>query len=41
MAPLRFTHRQVRFEAGYVRLVLLAVANRLRMAGNGIAPGRR
>lgn len=27
--PLRFTHRQVRFEAGYVRFTLLAVANRL------------
>lgn len=30
MTPLRFTHQQVRFEAGYVRLTLLAVANRLR-----------
>jgi very-short-patch-repair endonuclease len=30
MTPLRFTHQQVRFEVGYVRLTLLAVANRLR-----------
>lgn len=28
--PLRFTHAQVRYEAGYVRLTLLAVVNRLR-----------
>ncbi len=28
--PLRFTHAQVRFEAGYVRFTLLAVVNRLR-----------
>ncbi len=32
MTPLRFTHEQVRFEAGYVRLTLLAVANRLRQS---------
>lgn len=30
LTPLRFTHQQVRFEAGYVRLTLLAVANRSR-----------
>lgn len=30
LTPLRFTHRQVRFEPGYVRLTLLAVVNRLR-----------
>jgi very-short-patch-repair endonuclease len=30
MSPLRFTHAQVRFEAGYVRFTLVAVANRLR-----------
>ena len=35
MAPLRFTHQQVRFEAGYVRLTLLAVANRLRRQAAG------
>jgi very-short-patch-repair endonuclease len=29
LAPLRFTHAQVRFEAGYVRFTLLAVANKL------------
>lgn len=29
LTPLRFTHRQIRFEAGYVRFTLLAVANRL------------
>lgn len=29
LTPLRFTHRQVRFEPGYVRLTLLAVVNRL------------
>lgn len=28
--PLRFTHAQVRFEVGYVRLTLLAVVNRLK-----------
>jgi very-short-patch-repair endonuclease len=28
--PLRFTHAQIRFEAGYVRFTLLAVVNRLR-----------
>lgn len=28
--PLRFTHAQVRFQAGYVRLTLVAVVNRLR-----------
>jgi hypothetical protein len=28
--PLRFTHAQVRYQAGYVRLTLLAVVNRLR-----------
>ncbi len=27
--PLRFTHAQVRFEAGYVRFTLVAVVNRL------------
>jgi very-short-patch-repair endonuclease len=32
LTPLRFTHRQVRYEPGYVRLTLLAVANRLRRA---------
>ncbi len=31
--PLRFTHAQVRFEAGYVRFTLLAVVNRLRRLG--------
>jgi very-short-patch-repair endonuclease len=35
LTPLRFTHRQVRFEPAYVRLTLLAVANRLRKAGGG------
>jgi very-short-patch-repair endonuclease len=30
LTPLRFTHEQVRFEAGYVRLMLLAVVNRLK-----------
>jgi very-short-patch-repair endonuclease len=35
--PLRFTHAQVRFKAGYVRFTLLAVVNRLRMPGG--APG--
>lgn len=33
LTPLRFTHAQVRFEAGYVRLTLLAVANQLKMRG--------
>ncbi len=28
--PLRFTHAQIRFQAGYVRFTLLAVVNRLR-----------
>jgi very-short-patch-repair endonuclease len=28
--PLRFTHMQVRYQVGYVRLTLLAVVNRLR-----------
>jgi very-short-patch-repair endonuclease len=28
--PLRFTHAQVRFQAGYVRFTLVAVVNRLR-----------
>lgn len=28
--PLRFTHAQIRFEAGYVRFTLVAVVNRLR-----------
>jgi very-short-patch-repair endonuclease len=32
--PLRFTHSQVRFEAGYVRLTLLAVVNRLDRLGD-------
>lgn len=31
--PLRFTHAQVRFEAGYVRFTLIAVVNRLRRLG--------
>lgn len=31
--PLRFTHAQVRFEAGYVRFTLLAVVNRLNRLG--------
>lgn len=31
--PLRFTHAQVRFEAGYVRFTLNAVVNRLRRLG--------
>ncbi len=31
--PLRFTHAQICFEAGYVRFTLLAVANRLRRLG--------
>lgn|SRR5881394_1147707 len=32
--PLRFTHAQIRFEAGYVRFTLVAVVNRLkRLAG--------
>lgn len=39
VAPLRFTHQQVRFEAGYVRLTLLAVANRLRRRGVGDPAG--
>jgi very-short-patch-repair endonuclease len=34
--PLRFTHAQVRFEAGYVRFTLIAVVNRLRRLG-GVA----
>lgn len=29
LTPLRFTHAQVRFETGYVRFTLVAVANRL------------
>lgn len=33
MTPLRFTHAQVRFEAGYVRSTLLAVANKLASHG--------
>ncbi|HEU5141865.1 MAG TPA: DUF559 domain-containing protein [Solirubrobacterales bacterium] len=33
LTPLRFTHQQVRFEPGYVRLTLLAVANRLGREG--------
>jgi len=39
MTPLRFTHQQVRFEAGYVRFMLLAVANRLagEAAGSKLA----
>lgn len=28
--PLRFTHAQIRFEAGYVRFTLIAVVNRLK-----------
>jgi very-short-patch-repair endonuclease len=28
--PLRFTHAQIRFEAGYVRFTLIAVVSRLR-----------
>lgn len=35
IAPLRFTHRQVYFEAGYVRFTLLAVANRLKARNDG------
>jgi very-short-patch-repair endonuclease len=35
--PLRFTHAQVRFEAGYVRFTLLAVVNRLRRLGGATA----
>lgn len=35
--PLRFTHTQVRFEAGYVRFTLLAVVNRLRRRGSADA----
>lgn len=31
--PLRFTHAQVRWEAGYVRFTLLAVVNRLKGLG--------
>jgi very-short-patch-repair endonuclease len=34
LTPLRFTHRQIRFERGYVRLTLLAVVNRLRRVAN-------
>ncbi|HEX5763406.1 MAG TPA: DUF559 domain-containing protein [Solirubrobacterales bacterium] len=30
ITPLHFTHRQVRYESGYVRLTLLAVVNRLK-----------
>ena len=30
LTPLRFTHAQVRFEAGYVRFTLVAVVCRLR-----------
>jgi very-short-patch-repair endonuclease len=33
LTPLRFTHHQVRFEAGYVRFTLVAVANHLRSHG--------
>jgi very-short-patch-repair endonuclease len=33
LTPLRFTHQQVRFEAGYVRFTLIAVVNRLRRQG--------
>ncbi len=36
LTPLRFTHRQVRFEAGYVRFTLLAVAHRLAN-GDGLS----
>ncbi|HSS04747.1 MAG TPA: type IV toxin-antitoxin system AbiEi family antitoxin domain-containing protein [Solirubrobacterales bacterium] len=32
--PLRFTHAQVRYQAGYVRFTLLAVVNRLRRLGH-------
>jgi very-short-patch-repair endonuclease len=39
MTPLRFTHQQVRYEVGYVRLTLLAVANRLRRLGTGDPTG--
>lgn len=35
--PLRFTHAQVRFEAGYVRFTLIAVVNRLRRLGTADA----
>ena len=38
--PLRFTHAQVRFEAGYVRFTLLAVVNRLRRLGGDLSLGR-
>jgi very-short-patch-repair endonuclease len=33
--PLRFTHEQVRFQAGYVRFALVAVVCRLRRLGGG------
>ena len=47
MTPLRFTHQQVRFEGGYVRLTLIAVANHLgclrpagrQSKGDGFAAG--
>jgi very-short-patch-repair endonuclease len=34
--PLRFTHEQVRFQAGYVRFALVAVVNRLSRLGGGL-----
>jgi very-short-patch-repair endonuclease len=37
LTPLRFTHAQIRFEAGYVRFTLLAVVNRLRRLGGATA----
>jgi very-short-patch-repair endonuclease len=36
LTPLRFTHQQVRFEAGYVRFTLIAVVNHLRRLGVGL-----
>jgi very-short-patch-repair endonuclease len=34
--PLRFTHTQIRFQAGYVRFTLVAVVNRLRRLAGGL-----
>jgi very-short-patch-repair endonuclease len=39
LTPLRFTHAQVRYESGYVRATLAAVARRLRRDGNSARGG--
>lgn len=36
--PLRFTHAQVRFQAGYVRFTLVAVVSRLKRLAGRLTP---